>query len=133
MALPKEKLIAALRDARPDALGIWAFGSQISGHGGPDSDLDLAILVPGYASRMELFALSNNLAEIAGREVDLVDLRAATTVMQYQIITGGALWWHEGSAARLYETFILSEKLELDRARAPLIADIQKRGRVYDR
>jgi hypothetical protein len=63
--------------------------------------------------------------------VDLLDLRAASTVMQYQVITTGQRWWALDIQAALFEAAILSEKTELDTARAGLLSDIQKRGKVY--
>ncbi len=58
-------------------------------------------------------------------------MRAAFTVMQYQLITTVQCWWALDAQAALFETAILSEKTELDTARAGLLSDIQKRGKVY--
>jgi hypothetical protein len=80
-----------------------------------------------------LWELSGALADLAGCPVDLLDLRAASTVMQYQIITTGQRWWSSDSQAALYEAAVLSEKTALDTARAGLLGDIQKRGRIYGR
>lgn len=112
-------------------LAIYGFGSLIQGTARPDSDLDLAILVAGYADAWDLWVLSGDLADQVQRPVDLVDLRAASTVMQYQIITTGQCWWKKDLQADLFEVAVLSEKTELDTARAGLIEDIQKTGRVY--
>jgi uncharacterized protein len=127
------RLIQTLQQQLPNLLAIYAFGSQIQGTAGPDSDLDLAVLVAGYADPLQLWELSGNLADIAGCAVDLLDLRAASTVMQYQIITTGQRWWHKDIQAPLFEAMILSEKTELDSARRLLIEDIQREGRVYGR
>jgi uncharacterized protein len=54
-------------------------------------------------------------------------------VMQYQVITTGRKLWSTGSQAGLYECFILSEKTDLDAARAGLLADIKADGRIYAR
>lgn len=70
-------------------LALYAFGSRIHGTATASSDLDLAVLVAGYADPVLLFDLAGQLADQAGCAVDLVDLRAASTVMQYQIITMG--------------------------------------------
>jgi hypothetical protein len=51
--------------------------------------------------------------------------------MQYQIITTGARLWERDLQAALYECAILSEKTALDEARAGLLADIEREGRVY--
>ena len=61
--------------------GPLAFGSRIQGTAGPDSDLDLAVLVAGYADPHGVWELAGDLEEVAGCPVDLLDLRAASTVM----------------------------------------------------
>jgi len=129
----REAIIQTLQTRVPDLLGIYAFGSRILGTSGPDSDLDLAVLVAGYAEPLALFELAGDLADVAGCPVDLLDLRAASTVMQYQIITTGQRWWAGTAQAALFESAILSEKNALETARAGLLSDIQQRGTVYGR
>jgi hypothetical protein len=80
-----------------------------------------------------LWELSGELADIAGCAVDLIDLRAASTVLQYQIITTGRRLWAGNAEADLYESFILSEKTALDTARSALLSDITKEGRIHAR
>lgn len=117
----------------PSLLALYAFGSQIEGCAGPQSDLDLAVLLPGYAEPLELWRLSSELADIAGCPVDLLDFRAASTIMQYRILTTGQRWWTLDTTVDAYEAGIFSDKTELDTARAPLIADIQREGRIHGR
>ncbi|MCH9742668.1 MAG: nucleotidyltransferase domain-containing protein [Proteobacteria bacterium] len=126
------KIVALLKAYCPNLLAIYAFGSRVQGMANAQSDLDLAVLVEGYADPVQLFSLSNQLADQLGYEVDLLDMRAASTVMQYQILTTGERWWVKDQLqVDLFETMILSEKTALDEARAPLLADIQARGRIY--
>ncbi|MDZ4104856.1 MAG: nucleotidyltransferase domain-containing protein [Nitrosomonas sp.] len=122
---------STLQASLPNLLAIYAFGSRIQGTAQIDSDLDLAVLVAGYAEPLVLWTLAGDLADVAGCPVDLLDLRAASTVMQYQVITTGQRWWTSDVQAALFEAAILSEKTELDTARAGLLSDIQKRGKVY--
>ena len=129
----RQAILELLQRRVPDLLAIYVFGSRSQGTAGPDSDLDLAVLVAGYADSLALWALSGDLADLAGCPVDLLDLRAASTVMQYQIITTGQRWWAKDAQAALYEAAILSEKTALDTARAGLLGDIHKRGTVYGR
>ncbi|MEQ1779703.1 MAG: nucleotidyltransferase domain-containing protein [Nitrosomonas sp.] len=124
-------IIQNLQANLPNLLGIYAFGSRIQGTAQMDSDLDLAVLVAGYAEPLVLWSLASDLADVADCPVDLLDLRAASTVMQYQIITTGQRWWALDVQAALFDAAILSEKTELDTARAGLLSDIQKRGKVY--
>ena len=124
-------IIQNLQANLPNLLGIYAFGSRIHGTAQTDSDLDLAVLVAGYAEPLVLWSMTSDLVDVADCPVDLLDLRAASTVMQYQIITTGQRWWALDAQAAFFEAAILSEKTELDTARAGLLSDIQKRGKVY--
>jgi predicted nucleotidyltransferase len=126
-------LVQAIQAQFPNTLAIYAFGSQIQGTSGPESDLDLAVLVAGYADPVVLWELAGNLADVTGCPVDLLDLRAASTVMQYQVITTGQCLWSVGLPAGLFECYVLSEKTALDTARAPLMADIHATGEIYGR
>lgn len=127
----RSHLVTTLQDRVPDLLAIYAFGSRLQGGANADSDLDLAVLVAGYVDPVLLWDLTSRLGDVAGCPVDLLDFRAASTVMQYQILIKGARWWALDSQAALYEAAVLSEKTELDTARAGLIADIEQRGLVY--
>ena len=126
-------MLELLKQAIPSLSALYMFGSQATGHAGPDSDLDLAVLADEPLGAEKLWDLSSQLADIARCHVDLLDLRAASTVMQYRIITTGKRLWAQGSQAALYESFILSQKTALDEARAGLLQDIQTRGTVYGR
>lgn len=129
----KTPIITLVQARVPHVLALYAFGSQVQGTASAGSDLDLAVLVQGYADPLVLFEVAQQLVDVAGCAVDLLDLRAASTVMQYQIIMTGQRWWNHDSAAALYEAAILSEKTALDTARAGLMHDIQQRGSVYGR
>ena len=124
-------LARAICSRLPGTLAIYAFGSQIQGTQDANSDLDLAVLVGGYADPLALWKLSGQLADVAGCPVDLLDLRAASTVMQYQIITTGQRLWAADVQAGLFECYVLSEKTALDTARGPLMRDIAKTGKIY--
>jgi len=43
----------------PNTLGIYAFGSRMKGTANAQSDLDLAVLVAGYAAPLQLFEMAN--------------------------------------------------------------------------
>jgi predicted nucleotidyltransferase len=120
-----------LRSAWAEVIGIYAFGSQVEGHANAESDLDLAVLLPGYAEPLALWELAGQCSDMLGCPVDLLDLRAASTVMQYQVLTKGRKLWSVEPTAGLFEAFVLSEYTQLNEARAGLLADIAKNGRVY--
>ncbi len=130
---PEGLVIATLRRAWPNLLAIHVFGSRANGQSGPDSDLDLAVLVAGYADPVALWDMAQTLAMDLGCEVDLLDLRAASTVMQYQVLTTGRTLWAQQPDAGLFDCFVMSEKLELDVARAGLLSDIARDGSIHGR
>jgi predicted nucleotidyltransferase len=114
-------------------MALYVFGSQAQSTPRQDSDLDLAVLAPGYIDPSLLWSLSNDIANLVNCEVDLLDLRAASTVMQYQVISTGKTVWDIGLQAHLFEVYVLSEKLALDEAREPLLRTITAEGHVYAR
>lgn len=126
-------IYCTLANAFPNLMGIYAFGSRIQGTANSNSDLDLAVLVAGYAQPLALWELANQLANVLGYEVDLLDLRAATTVMQYQVITTGIRLWKKDVQTELFETYVLREKLALDESRKGILEDIKKQGKIYGR
>lgn len=128
-----ERLVRQLQSGLPGLLAVYGFGSRVQGTARPDSDLDMAVLVDGHGDVLLLWQLAGELADIAGCTVDLLDLRKASTVMQYQIITTGVRWWALDAQAALLESAILSQKTALDTARSGLLDDIQRRGSVYGR
>lgn len=129
-------LINVLRARLPNLMAVYAFGSRVSGDGTANSDWDLAVLVAGYVEPGVLWDLSAALADVAHTDVDLIDLRAASTVMQHQVLTLGERWWLRADSATLvgvWEAAMLSEMTELNAARAGLLADIAASGVIYGR
>lgn len=114
-------------------IAIYLFGGVASGEAGPESDVDLAVLNDGPLDPVGLREIASELADLADSHVDLVDLRAASTVLQHQVVTRGRRLHARNGQADVYEAFILSEKAALDERNAPLMADILREGQVYGR
>lgn len=129
--MDKSATIASIRQHFPNVLAIYAFGSRINGTSTSTSDLDLALLVPGYAAPLELWDMASTLANSLGCEVDLLDFRLASTVMQNQILWSGERWWFLNSHVDGYEASILSELTNLNTARGKLLEDIAQSGSIY--
>lgn len=129
--IAETEIVARLQSEIAGLQAVYLFGSHAQGVAGPDSDVDLAVLVDRSIDAVVLWEVAQRLATHLDREVDLLDLRSASTVMQYQIITTGRLLWVRDVQAALYESFILSEKTALDSARAGLLGDIARKGTVY--
>lgn len=131
--ISEQGIVSALRLRLPGLLAVYLFGSRATEQAGGDSDLDLAVLVEGKLEPLATWELAQSLAGLVGCDVDLIDLRAASTVLQYQVITTGSRLWNKDVQASLYECAILSQKTDLDTARAGLLEDIEREGRVYGR
>jgi predicted nucleotidyltransferase len=130
---PDGAVLALVLAKIPNLMAIYVFGSQAQGTPQSDSDLDLSVLAPGLIDPNVLWTLSNDIASLVNGDVDLLDLRAASTVMQYQVISTGKAMWDIGLQARLFEVSVFSEKLALDEAREPLLTTIAREGHVYAR
>ncbi|MDD2608616.1 MAG: nucleotidyltransferase domain-containing protein [Giesbergeria sp.] len=66
---PGNLIVSTLRAVWPEALAIYAFGSRIQGTARPDSDLDLAILVPTYTDTLQRWDVAQQLAMVLGFDI----------------------------------------------------------------
>jgi len=80
-------LIEFTRQTIPDLIALYRFGSQAKGSARPESDVDLAVLAHHPIPALRLFELAQELAAQLHRNVDLLDLRSASTVMRMQVIS----------------------------------------------
>ncbi len=134
--MPFQAMLHLLQKRLPGLLAVYAFGSRVKRGGTQaqaDSDLDLAVLVEGRADPILLFDLMGELADVAGCPVDLLDLRATSTVMQHQVFTTGEQLWAKDIQADLFAAAMLTEKLWFDASRDALVQDVMERGSVYGR
>jgi predicted nucleotidyltransferase len=83
-----ELVVGLLREKLAPEL-IYYFGSAVRGELRPDSDLDFAFLAERLTDGYQVFMVAQHLAGIMRREVDLIDLRKASTVMKAQIVACG--------------------------------------------
>lgn len=113
---------------------IIVFGSFAKGTIHKDSDLDLAFLSEQDFNEYEIFMISQKLADIIKREVDLVNLATASTVFQTQIIkTGKVLYCSDEQKRMLFELTALKKYTRLNEERKIILEKIQESGRVYDK
>ncbi len=117
-----------------DPFLIILFGSASAGQLRPDSDVDIAFLRDGDTDSYQLFSLSQQLADLLGRDIHLIDLNLASTVLQAQVVGKGQVIWDE-EPNRRQEFFILVLKkyARLNEERAPVLAKIKERGTIYAR
>lgn len=79
---------------------LWLFGSAARGEERKDSDLDLAALFRRRPAPLELLDAKGELADLLGREVDLVDLDRASPILGMQVLRSGRLLVDRNPARR---------------------------------
>lgn len=113
---------------------IFVFGSFAKGSFREDSDLDVAFLSPQVFSSYEVFQIAQGLASEIHRDVDLVNLRGASTVFTAQIVATGKVIYSQDEQ-RLHDFRIrsLKEYCLLNEERAKVLQTIKERGSIYGR
>lgn len=111
---------------------IIIFGSAARGRMRTASDIDVAYLNHQDVLAYGLFMIAQELAGIVGRDVHLIDLRRASTVLQAQIISQGKIILDLEPLKR-QEFFILTLKqyARLNEERAPVLAKVKERGSIF--
>ena len=111
---------------------VYLFGSATGDTARPESDLDVAFLADASPAAMARFAVQEDLARALGRDVDLVDLRAASTVMVAEVLRTGRLLFERSRAERdRFEMHTCSAYALLNEERRDILDDIRRRGSVY--
>lgn len=132
--IPDEDFVCQLLRRRLERLmGIYCFGSRSQGTANRESDLDLAVLTETYVDPVKLWDVSGELASSLDLDVDLLDLRASSTVMQFQVLTTGRRLWARDIDTEYFELYVLNQKQDLDLLRKPLLDQIREEGRIYGR
>jgi len=119
------------------AQAIYLFGSHARGEQRPESDIDLAVLLPANAARaagaLRLSDTALALSRQARRDVDLVNLRLASTVFQNQVVhTGLLLYCGDEQARQEFEMLTLSSYIKLSEERADIPRQFRETRRAYD-
>jgi hypothetical protein len=92
---------AEILEAFPEVVAAYVFGSFGRGEGAATSDVDVAVLSTGSAVDGLSSPLRRALERGLGREVDLVDLRAAPVDLVHRVLRDGDLVVERDRAARV--------------------------------
>ncbi|PJE78775.1 hypothetical protein CI610_02281 [invertebrate metagenome] len=108
--------------------GVILFGSQAKGNSRPFSDTDLGVLLKEKVSPKEIWDTAQDVAAMLKCDVDLIDLKTASTVLQKEIIAYGR-WLSKPDtfACDLFEVHVMSFYQQLQFERSGIIEDIKKR------
>ena len=80
---------------------IYIFGSFGKYIERKDSDIDFAILTEKKIDEYRLFMISQKLADVLKKEIDLVDLNSASAVFRAEIVRKGKLIYYSDNLVRM--------------------------------
>lgn len=124
--------IVKLLQKKAAAWLIILFGSYAKGCEREDSDVDVAYLSDFESDGYENFMLGQEIAVAIGKDVDLVALRSASTVLRAQVISSGrVLFCSDEKRRQLYVMRMLKEYALLNEERAVILQQIKERGNIY--
>ena len=76
--------------------------------------------------------IAQQLAASLGRDVDLIDIHQASTVMQKEIVsTGQRIIYQDVDVVEIFENYVFSSYARLNEERRAILDDIRSRGSIY--
>jgi predicted nucleotidyltransferase len=89
----RDRLLELARDSLlrefPDAWALYVYGSFARREEWPDSDLDLAVLLPPEQGIVDILSVTARLSQDVGRNIDLVDLRRVGDALRHEVLADG--------------------------------------------
>lgn len=128
-----EQAIKIAQKKLPDVLAIYLFGSVGTAHENAESDIDLAILPTTKLAAVPRYKLAQEIAVAIKKDVDLIDLLQASTVLRFQIIsTGTRIFCSNKTVCDQFEMVTYSMYLRFNEERRGILEDVKRRGRIYN-
>jgi predicted nucleotidyltransferase len=128
-------IVGTVLDHYPDTEAIYLFGSYGTEDEWPDSDVDIALLLPPeQANAIRMLAMSplcSELGSLLEKPVDLINLRVVSTVFQKEITADRRIHTGNAYAADEFEMLVLSFFQKLSQERAEILAESLRSGRFY--
>ena len=133
----RQQIVEEVLAAYPTAQAVYLFGSFGTGDEWPNSDVDVAVLLPpDEAKRAGSLALSSlrvALERALRRDVDLINVRSVPTVFQKEIVTTGRrIACADNYAAEEFEMLTLSLYQKLNEERKEILEQFFETGKAYD-
>jgi len=132
----QSQLVQLILNTWPDTQAIYLFGSWGTEYERPQSDVDIAVMLPALqAKKMGSLILTDlhfALQSLLSREVDLVNLRQAPTVLQKEVVMAGRrIYCIPGTVVDEFELLVLALYQKLNEERAGILAEGMSSGRFY--
>lgn len=132
MNQPISQIVEFIHQCFPTVQGIYWYGSLAAGQGNAASDWDIAMLGGHEVAPERLFETAQKIAAVLKREVDLVDLRSASTVFQFEVVSKGRrIDTRDAKACDSFEDYVYKTYAKLNEERRGILKDIQDRGTIF--
>ena len=133
---PHHAIVQEVMKDYPKTQAIYLFGSWGTNNEWPDSDVDIALLLPVLQAvqlgSLLLKPLRFSLESMLKKPVDLINLRQVSTVFQKEIIFSERLIFCEDRyAVDEFEMMVLSYYQKLNDERKFILDEFWKTGRAY--
>jgi len=130
------EIIRIILEYCPNTQAIYLFGSYGTGDEWPDSDVDIAILLPPEESKktgsLSMSTLRFALESAFKKDVDVINLRYVSTVFQKEIVTADRrIYTRDQYMAEEFEMLTLSYYQKLNDERAEIIESALAEGRFH--
>ncbi|NRD81006.1 nucleotidyltransferase domain-containing protein [Bacillus sp. BRMEA1] len=130
-----EQIIVEILNKQVSPFLIYLFGSTATGNLHKDSDVDVAFQSNDkILDKYELFMIAQEIASKLNRDVDLIDLRLASTVFQAQVVhTGKVIYCSDHLKKAEYELKTLKMYTKLNEERSHILKNVEESGSIYEK
>ncbi len=128
MDTARDTVLAAL----PEAWAVYVYGSFARGEDWPDSDLDIAVLLPPEQRIPDLLELIGAISKQIHRDVDVVDLRRVGDVLRREVLENGrTLFESDAERVLAWEASAMSRYAHYREEVRDILADFRRTGIGY--
>ncbi len=127
----KHIIINTLKEEIPELQALYLFGSYADGTANDASDIDIAYLSTKSLTPTQKWHISQKLALLLSKDIDLIELFNTNTIFRYQILSTGTRLYGEGYDIESFETLAYSFYLRFQEERKPILDEILKNKSIY--
>jgi predicted nucleotidyltransferase len=129
-------IIETILDHYPNVQGIYLYGTFGTEDEWPNSDVDIALLLPPAEAKQVLSLMMSGLYSALvtrlNKDIDLVNLRQVSTVLQKEVVAADRrIFCADEYAADEFEMLTLSFYQKLNEERRGILDEFRKTGRAY--
>lgn len=131
-----DEMIRIALEHFPKTQAIYLFGSYGTDQEWPESDVDIAVLLPPEEAKevgsLVMSDLRFALESLLKKDVDLINLRRVPTVLQKEVIAADCrIYEGDRHAAEEFEMLTLSYYQKLNEERAEIVKSALSSGRFH--